>query len=444
MRPLFFFSFLFIFSVNVFAGPCPQPKRVSFGFDGSEANGVSKIPYISGNGRYVTYQSKATNITSDSVPADTYQVYLYDRRLNRNFLISKNTSGEAGNGHSFAADISRSGRYILFNSNATNLFNGDSNGVSDLFLYDVKKEKLFVLSVTSSGEQFNGTTFGGSVSNNGRYVLFASRATNILPAEDSDTVNDVYLLDRKTGKFELISISSNGEKGDNDSFVGSKGIAGGKARYVIFRSLAVNLSGVPSNTARLVYRRDRVKRVTELVSVKSDGTAADDDCGKQVISKNGRYVAFWCDGALIPADTNGFTDSYLRDVKRGKTTFLTYGLGRQIPDSYTTFRDMTPSGKYISFVSNATNLAKGSVNDQAQIYIRRLKKRGKTRGQNVIVSVNENGELGNDTSNWGMLSNSGKWIAFQSDADNLVDNDTNGVTDVFLAKINLRRIRKCR
>lgn len=440
MRTIFFLSFFLFISGNVFAGPCPQPKRISFGFDGSEANGASVIPYISGNGRYVIYESKATNITSDSVPVDTFQVYLYDRRANKNFLISKNAAGEAGNASSFTSDISPSGRYILFNSLATNLFQGDSNGVRDLFLYDLKKRKLFLLSTTSSGEQFNGTTYAGSVSNNGRYVLFSSMATNILPTEDSDTIRDVYLLDRKTGKFELISVNNNGEKGDDHSFVLNKGISGAKARYVVFRSASVNLSGIPSNSAILIYRRDRVKKVTELVSVKSDGTAADDDCGKEVISKNGRYIGFWCDGSLISADNNGITDSYLRDVKRGKTTFLTYGLGRQIPNSFTTFRDMTPSAKYISFVSDATNLGTGSVNDKAQVYIRKLRKRGK----NILVSVNKNGEIGNDVSNWGMLSNSGKWIAFQSNATNLVDNDNNGVTDIFVAKIHFRRIKRCR
>ncbi|RMG41120.1 MAG: hypothetical protein D6719_09130 [Candidatus Dadabacteria bacterium] len=422
-----------LFPAILLAAPCVmEPIRISVSNSGVEADGKSLLPIISRNSRYVLFNSTATNLIPGATSGD-WQVYLYDRKKKTLTLISKSASGTPGNGSSFAGGISKSGRWVVFVSSATNLVSGDTNGKYDAFLVDTRKNTIELISKLPSGTQFNNDTLDAAISPSGKFILLNTSATNVDPA-DTDTVRDIYLYNRRKKTFKLVSVSSAGVKGDKDSALSYNSFGGKRERFFVFDSKSSNLVSGNTNTNRSIYRYDRKKGETILVSVDSSGNASLDDNSKPAISKNGRLVGFWSDGSLVPEDTNGKTDSYIRDMRRSRTTIVSLNKNGAPSDAYQVFRDMTPNARYISLASAATDLVDDTVNGKTQVYLR--KRRG---NKTWLISKNSSGDAGNDTSNWGHLSANGKWLAFNSDATNLVTNDTNGVMDVFLVRTPVGR-----
>ena len=219
-------------------------------------NGHSHSPSISGDGRYVAFISEATNlIPGDSDTNNAADVFVYDRITNTMRRL-RPASGEA-NGSALSVSLSANGRFVAFESVATNWVADDRNNVADIFVYDLLNNT--VVRITARGVELNGASEDPSISDDGRFVAFVSRATNAV-AQDRDTIPDVYVADLANWgniTLDLVSVSSSGVKANGAC--DSPSISG-DGRYVAFSSSAVNLApGLRSPTER-VYVFDRTRR----------------------------------------------------------------------------------------------------------------------------------------------------------------------------------------
>jgi Tol biopolymer transport system component len=163
------------------------------------------------------------------------------------------SNGAQGNDDSHFAAISADGRYVAFHSDASNLVAGDTNNARDIFVRDRQMGTTERVSVHSNGAQGNDWSFDPAISDDGRYVAFESRASNLAPGYTNGTV-DIFVRDRLMGTTERVSVDSNGTQANYDSY--SPDISG-DGRYVAFQSLASNLVSGDTNGVSDVFVRDR-------------------------------------------------------------------------------------------------------------------------------------------------------------------------------------------
>jgi Tol biopolymer transport system component len=296
-------------------------ERVSVDSSGKEGNSHSVAPAISGDGRYVAFLSGASNL----VPGDTNgheDVFVHDRQTEVTERVSVDSSGKEGKGWSRNPAISADGRYVAFESEASNLVPGDTNGDPDVFVHDRQAGVTERVSVDSSGNQGMGWSFHPAISADGRYVAFDSWAGNLVPG-DTNGRGDVFVHDRQTGITERVSVDSSGNEGNRNSWDPAISADG---RYVAFASDASNL--VPGDTNNFcdfnqdgnlencpdVFVHDRQTGVTERVSVDSSANEGNGWSGNPAISADGRYTAFDSRADnLVPGDTNNWSDVFVHD-----------------------------------------------------------------------------------------------------------------------------------
>ena len=299
-------------------------ERVSVSSDGAQGNKDSfGSPAISSSGRFVAFKSDATNL----VPGDTNRyedVFVHDRKTGNTRRVSVTSGGAQGNGSSFEPVISAGGRFVAFGSFATNLVPGDTNDYEDVFVHDRRTGKTWRVSVSSGGSQGNVYSYGPAISPGGRFVAFSSSATNLVPRDTNDS-GDVFVHDRRTGTTERVSVSSDGAQGNQQS---SQPAISPGGRFVAFSSQATKL--VPGDTNRWddVFVHDRRTGTTERVSVSSGGAQGNKGSGSPTISPGGRFVAFSSAATnLVPGDTNGLIDVFVRDRRTGTTERVSVGSG---------------------------------------------------------------------------------------------------------------------
>jgi Tol biopolymer transport system component len=200
--------------VFVYDRQTKQTTRVSVNSTGAQANGGSFAPEVTHDGRFVAFESLATNL----VPDDTNRqrdVFVHDWQTKQTTRVSMDSEGAQANNFSQAARLSQDGRYVVFESLASNLVPGDTNGVIDVFVHDRQTKRTTRVSVVSGGAQANNMSVNPSISADGRYVMFESFATNLLP-DKADGPKQTFVHDRQTG--QTIRVPSDGMKGPVTSF----------------------------------------------------------------------------------------------------------------------------------------------------------------------------------------------------------------------------------
>ncbi len=292
--------------------------------------------------------------------------------------LASTTGSASGNGYSDNPSITSDGRYVTFASDASNLVSGDTNAARDIFLFDSQNATVRRLNLSQQGAQTNGNSNTPAISADGRYVAFASDATNLILG-DTNAFTDIFVVDTITGAIARESISTAGAQANGSSF---RPALSSDGRYLVFESSATNLIGAGTAVGVThIYLRDRTAGTTVLVSQSSASVAGNGNSIQAAVSADGRYVAFSSDATnLVPTDTNGLRDVFLRDTTGG-----------------TTIRVSVP------------NLA-----DQG------------TLGTQTV------GNAAGGASRAPSLSSDGTYVAFSSEATNLVLNDTNNVSDVFV------------
>lgn len=288
-----------------------QTNRVSIASDGTEGNSYSEAPDISDDGRYVAFHSLASNLVSDDTNG-VPDVFVHDRQTGQTFRVSIASDGAQGNAASFAPSISADGQYVAFESWASNLVSDDTNGFTDVFVHHWPLGDTTRVSVATGGAQADWQSWNAAISGDGRYVAFESIATNLVIG-DTNGQEDVFVHDRQTGQGETIraSIASDGVEGNG---ISDNPVISDDGRYVAFHSAATNLVNGDTNAEWDIFVHDTLTEQTVRVSVASNGTQGYRTSEDPAISANGQIVAFSSySGALVPGDTNLENDVFVRD-----------------------------------------------------------------------------------------------------------------------------------
>jgi Tol biopolymer transport system component len=398
--------------------------RVSVASDGTQGNDESRWPSISADGRYVAFVSDASNL----VPGDTNgvrDVFVYDRQTGQTTRVSVASDGIQGNDGSGSPSISADGRYVVFASTADNLVPEDTNSVGDVFIHDRQTGQTSRVSVSSDGTQGNGVSYNPSISADGRYVAFASAANNLVPGDTNNMV-DIFVHDRQTGQTSRVSVASDGTQGNIHSTGPISLSAGG--RYVAFGSGANNLVPDDTNGSVDIFVHDRQTGQTSRVSVASGGAQGNSFSDFPSISADGRYVAFQSNASnLVPDDTNGWSDIFVHDRQTIMTSRVSVASDGTQGNYWSWQPSISADGRYVAFTSFADNLVPGDTNGYLDIFVHDLQ-----TGQTSRVSVASGWTQGNGDSNRASISADGYHIAFHSEASNLVPDDTNDVQDIFV------------
>jgi Tol biopolymer transport system component len=409
------------------AGPAmaAETVRVSVGPGGTQAGGASGSA-ISAGGRFVAFVSRA----ADLVVGDTNRradVFVHDRRRGLTTRASLGPGDVQANGISGNPALSSDGRYVAFWSWATNLVRGDGNAQRDVFVRDRLKGTTVRASLGADGRQGNGGSFAPSISGDGRFVAFQSVAFNLVPG-DGNRTDDVFVRDRRLGTTVRASQGTFGAEGNGPS---TEPAISANGRFVAFASRASNFAGIDGNHDSDVFVRDLVAGTTELVSVGPGGVVGNGDSMRPAISADGRYVAFLSDATnLVPDDANGVlgTDVFVRDRLLGVTTRVNLGPGGVEADGGSVDRPaISGDGRFVAFDSYARNLVPGDANFQDDIFVR-----DRRLGTTTRASVGPGGVEGNGFSDTPAIASDGSVVAFVSGANNLVAGDTNDGWDVFV------------
>ena len=410
---------------SALAHPPGVTEWVSISSDGTGGNSQSDMPAISGDGRFVAFASLADNL----VPNDTNgaaDTFVHDRLTNTTERISVSSREREGNGHSGLVGvaaypaISADGRFVAFASEADNLVSGDRNGLADIFVRDRQLGTTERVSVSSIGEEANGTSQGPALSADGRFVAFHSDAQNLVPGFDPLLFTDeVYVHDRETGTTEIVSINNAGEAANSLSF---RADISGDGRFVVYSSFAENLVPGLQNGFHHVYLRDRAAGTTERISEDVAGNPGDGTSILPKVSLDGRFVAFQTNTGNLIGDGNHESHILVKDRATGTFERVSATSTGEPADLLSEHPDITPDGRFVTFFSLATNLVSGDTNNRRDIFVR-----DRQTGTVVRVSVSTAGEEGNSESQWPSISDDGLVTAFQSSADNLVPAANGGI-----------------
>jgi hypothetical protein len=399
-------------------------ERVSVDSAGAQGDGNSYWPSISGDGRFVAFQSFASNLVAGDTNGSD-DVFVYDRQNRTTERVSVDSAGAQGNGFSGYPSISADGRFVAFLSAASNLVTGDTNAVADVFVHDRQSGTTERVSVDSSGAQGNNDSNAyPSLSDDGRFVAFGSRASNLVMS-DTNGSRDVFVHDRQSGTTERVSVDSTGTQGNSNSDLPSISADG---RFVAFHGEATNLVAGDTNAFDDVFVHDRQSGTTERVSVDSAGAQGNSDSYRPSISADGRFVAFYSFATnLVTGDTNGFIDIFVRDRQSGTTERASVDSGGAQGNNGSAWPSISGDGRFVAFWSYASNLVTGDTNWFIDVFVH-----DRQSGTTERVSVDSGGAQGNDWSYWPSTSADGRFVAFWSHASNLVTGDTNLFVDIFV------------
>ncbi len=345
--------------------------------------------------------------------------------------VSVKTGGAQAGDWSLNPSISRDGRYVAFESKAS-LVAEDTNNVTDIYVHDRETGTTTRVSLASDGQEANGASEGPSISADGRYVAFFSGADNLV-ADDTNFVRDVFVRDLVAGTTTRVSLKTGGLQATDHSEGPSISADG---RYVAFESSAGDLVDGDTNAMSDVFVHDREASTTTRVSIASvTGDQANGPSTGASISADGRYVAF-SSGATNLGASNGTSNVFVRDREDGTTTLVSVAANG---DSYAP--SISADGRYVAFASEATDLVAGDVNGRRDVFVRDLA--GATTTLASVSSTNTQGTFDSPAANSKppSISADGRYVVFASDAL-LVGTDTNNHRDVFVRDVVANETRR--
>jgi len=394
--------------------------RISVASGGAEGNNMSRWPEISGDGNYVVFESDATNLVSDDTNSEP-DIFVHNQQTGVTERVSVADNESQANSWSESNAISRDGRYVVFVSMASNLVSGDTNGILDVFLRDRLVGQTKRISVDSSGAQAIGdeqSNFGGlAISSDGRFVTYTSNLSNLVSG-DTNGVEDVFVHDLQIGTTRRVSVSSNGQQANDSS--GAADISG-DGQLIVFGSNATNLVSGDTNNARDVFLHNLLTGQTTRVSVNSNEEQADHFSGEGVISENGRYVAFSSEAENLAPDYEIWEHVYVRDLEAGETRRASVTTSGDPMVGWAEAPAISADGRFVAFEFDD----RGDGAPQRWIYVH-----DRLTGQTVVAT--EGDFDGKESPFNPSLSSDGRLLAFDSGISTLVNDDTNGVRDVFV------------
>jgi len=414
-------------------------ERVSVSTDGQQGDDISgrlSRPAVNADGRFVVFDSLASNLVADDGNR-TVDIFVRDRGTGLTERVSVNNRGRGANSDTSYPAISGDGRFVVFHSFADNLA-ADDPAVFDVFLRDRGTDRTKLISIASDGTPGNGHSLFPQISPSGRFVVFLSEATNFDPRKTS-SLRNVFVRDRKLKTTEVVDLADD-DAVANSNATGAD--ISGDGNLVAFGSFASNLVPNDLNDQPDVFVRNRLAGTTERVSVSSDEAEANGPSFYPAVSADGRFVAFYSDATnLVPMDLNGVGDIFVRDLAAGTTERVSVSSHEEEADGQSNGPgirgglrfgpDISSDGRYVTFDSIATNLVAGDTNTCPPFYddppgvCPDVFVRDRALGTTRRMSVAGDGTQGDRASTDPAISLDGLTIAFFSSATNLVAGDTN-------------------
>jgi Tol biopolymer transport system component len=361
---------------------------------------------VSSDGRYVVYESVGER--GDGA----WNVYVYDRQTGTTEVASLGINGspsENPGDYTSPPAISSNGMQIAFMSQASNLVNGDTNGMPDIFVRDRARGANELVTVARDGGLANGPSWNPAISADGRFVAFQSHASNLVKGDTNDSV-DIFVRDRQLKLTELVSVTDAGQQGTDYNDYGFSSISiSADGRFVAFsyENLPVDQPGEGGSS---VYLRDRQAGTTRRIAA---GTYP-------ALSSSGRYLAFVSPTSLLPIDKNGAPDVYLFDRQTSTYERVSVSESGKEPNNQWVFcaPAISSDGRYVTFETTAALVANDD-NSLSDVYLRD-RQAGKTR----LVTAAADGRAGDGESHNPTISDDGSLVAFNSMARNLAPSNT--------------------
>jgi Tol biopolymer transport system component len=325
-----------------------KTRLVSVTSKGVPATGDTRSPAISANGRFVAFYGDGGGLPG---AGSDDQIWVHDRKTGSTRLASKAANGDpASGGNSAYPSLSGDGRFVAFESYATNL-PGAAALSTLVYIRDLRGGKTLVGSRTSGGDPAFGEVYGQPLSSDGRWVAFNSNDAD-LPHGTGGGADHIYVRDRRSGNVRLADKTSSGTIANGHSYDVS--ISGG-GRFVVFVSSANNLPG-GSGPSDQAYIRDLKLGKTRLVSQTNRGHPQNGDSYYPHVSGNGRFVVFYANGSNLPQGDGSTDQIYVRDIRKGKTRLISKAPNGDAANAYAEYPSISVDGDWVLFYSGATNL----------------------------------------------------------------------------------------
>lgn len=343
-------------------------ERLSLAEKDIQVAGQSRACSFSADGRYLGFVALATNLPGT---ANTWQLYRRDIQAGTNTLVSQSTAGVSG---SAIADrpcpISDDGKTMAFSSLSKTLVSGDTNDAMDVFVRKLDTNTTFRASVNAAGNQIAGLSTDPALSGDGKVLAFESAAKGIVPGDDSNDLDDVFIRNLTANTTTRASTAAGGGAADGASTNASLSTTG---RYVAFESLATNLTGADTNGAnRDVFRKDLQTGAVAAASVTNQGETGSGSSSGSDITGDGRYVGFTSTAPdLYPADSGTGEDAFRHDFTTGKTDLVSRQADSiAVGSSFSRKPALSDDGRVAAFTSVATNLVLGDLNGKEDVFVR--------------------------------------------------------------------------
>ncbi|MES2971111.1 MAG: hypothetical protein V4702_02195 [Patescibacteria group bacterium] len=398
---------------------------------------TSNMPTISADGRNVAFYSTARLVPEDT---NTFaDVYVRDVQAGITKRVSIASNGDQADGPSETAAISANGRFVVLRSDATNLVTGDTNNHTDFFVHDLQTAITTIESISTSSTQANNSSTLASISADGRYIVFDSLASNLVP-NDTNGRSDIFLRDRQNGVTSRESINLSGNQANETSFEPEISADG---RYIVFSSFASNLlvgnqNPNDSNDAYDIFVRDRQTGTNRRVSVGSNGLQANGGSQRPQINDSGTRIVFDSDARnLVPENiplpfgSQYAQNVYMHDLTTNTTSLLSKSINGSTGGNFHSNQPaISGDGEFVVFTSSANDLVSGDSGiigeGSGDVFVREI-----VTDTTKRISLSNNGEEGNDNSYYPSISFDGNYTVFASQASNFVTPDINGY-DIFL------------
>jgi Tol biopolymer transport system component len=406
-----------------------QIERVSVAGDGTQSNGDSYKTAISDDGSTIAFQSNAGNL----VAGDTngwVDVFVHDLDADTTDIASLQPDGSETQSYSKAPSISGDGRIVVYESRP--------GGITSVSVFDRDAGTVeHILPSTQNGQPVAPVIahIEPVISGNGQFVAFRTKDNlqglfpeSIRPVnDDQNTTFDVFIYDRQTQPtpvVQRVSRLSNDNQLDADS---RRPDLSQDGRIVAFMTYSELIPGDGNNRPDIVVR-DRHTGLLEVISINPGGTTGNGNSFGPTVSGDGRFVAFRSEADdLVPGDSNGHWDIFVRDRIDGTTERVSLSSSGEQADHHSAEPSISDDGRFIVFRSSAANLVPDDANNRADIFVH-----DRNTGQTARVGQPPGDEADGHSAN-PVISGDGNWIAFESDATNLVSGDTNRARDIFRA-----------